>query len=206
MLRTEFIPAIQESEPRLLIALHGLGDSLEGYRWMPEAMGLPWLSYLLVNAPDPYFGGFSWYDLYGDPGPGIERSRKLLFDLLDELRAGKFAAEKIVVFGFSQGCLMSIEIGARYPHRLAGIVGVSGCVHEALRLAQELSPQAREQRFLITHGTQDPLLPIEKTRRQVELLRRAGLKIDWREFAKTHTIDGEAELPVLRDFIHDSYV
>jgi phospholipase/carboxylesterase len=75
-----------------------------------------------------------------------------------------------------------------------------------LRLARELSPEAREQRFLITHGTEDPLLPIDRTRRQVELLKRAGLKIDWREFPKTHTIDGKAELPVLRDFIHDSYV
>lgn len=206
MLRTELIPAIQQSEPRLLIALHGLGDSMEGYRWLPEAMGLPWLSYLLVNAPDPYYGGFAWYDLYGEPGPGIQRSRQLLFDLLDELRAGKFAAEKIVVFGFSQGCLMSIEIGARYPHRLAGIVGVSGYVYYASRLARELSPQAREQRFLITHGTEDPLIPIAKVRPQMELLKRAGLKIDWREFAKTHTIDLEAELPVLRDFVRNSYV
>jgi phospholipase/carboxylesterase len=206
MLRTELIPAIQQSEPRLLIALHGLGDSMEGYRWLPEAMGLPWLSYLLVNAPEPYYGGFAWYDLYGNPSPGIQRSRQSLFDLLDEMRAGKFAAEKIVVFGFSQGCLMAVEIGARYPHRLAGIVGVSGYVHEAMRLVPELSPQARQQRFLITHGTEDPLLPIERTRRQVELLQRAGLKIDWREFAKPHIIDVQAELPVLRDFVRNSYV
>jgi phospholipase/carboxylesterase len=178
---------------------------LEGYGWLPTAMGLPWLSYLLVNAPDPYYGGFSWYDLYGDPSAGIERSRALLFDLLDELRAGKYPAEKIVFFGFSQGCLMSIEMGARYPHRLAGIVGVSGYVHQPERLARELSPQAGQQRFLITHGTNDPLIPIERARPQMDLLRKAGLRIDWREFAKQHTIDGEVELSVLRDFVQNSY-
>ena len=94
MLHTELIPATQETEPRLMIVLHGLGDSLEGYRWLPQALGLPWLSYLLVNAPDPYFGGFSWYDIDGDPSAGIERSRELLFDLLDELRAGKISRRK----------------------------------------------------------------------------------------------------------------
>ena len=36
--------------------LHGLGDSIEGYRWMPEALDLPWLNYLLVNAPDANMG------------------------------------------------------------------------------------------------------------------------------------------------------
>lgn len=189
-----------------MIVLHGLGDSMEGYRWLPQAMQLPWLNYLLVNAPDPYYSGFSWYPMDSDPGSAIERSRKLLFELLDETRGEGFAAEKIIVFGFSQGCLMAIEVGARYPHPLAGILGVSGYAHEPLRLVRELSPQARAQRFLITHGTQDPLIPIDLVRPQMEILRKAGLKIDWREFAKAHTIDGDSELSALRGFVNDSYV
>jgi phospholipase/carboxylesterase len=206
MLETDLIPATQKIEPRLMIVLHGLGDSMEGYRWLPQAMKLPWMSYLLVNAPDPYYGGFAWYELDGDSGPGIERSRKMLFELLDAMRGQGFPSEKTTVFGFSQGCLLSIELGARYPHLLAGIVGVSGYVHEPERLVREFSAQARQQRFLITHGTHDPLIPIEKVRPQMEMLRQAGLKIDWREFAKPHTIAGDAELAVLRDFVSDGYV
>jgi phospholipase/carboxylesterase len=206
MLDTELIRAEQEMEPRLMIVLHGLGDSMEGYRWLPQAMQFPWLSYLLVNAPDRYYTGFSWYPLDDDPGRAIERSRKLLFEMLDQVRGGGFAAEKIVVFGFSQGSLMAIEVGARYPHRLAGIVGVSGYVHEPDRLLRVLSPEARQQRFLITHGTHDPLIPIDIARPQMELLRKEGLNIDWREFAKAHTIDDKLELPALRGFVSDCYV
>jgi phospholipase/carboxylesterase len=206
MLETELIPAIQGIEPRLMIVLHGLGDSMEGYRWLPQAMQLPWMSYLLVNAPDPYYGGFAWYELEGDPGTGIKRSRTLLFELLDQTRAGGYPSEKTIVFGFSQGCLLAIELGARYPHRLAGIVGVSGYVHEPERLAREFSPQARQQRFLITHGTRDPLIPIERVRPQMEMLRQAGLKINWREFPKQHNIDGDSELAILRGFAIESYV
>jgi phospholipase/carboxylesterase len=200
MLKTEFVPAADPTEPRLLIALHGLGDSLAGYRWLPQVLQLPWLSYLLVNAPDPYYGGFAWYDLDGDPAAGITRSRKLLVELLDGLREKGFPPERIVLLGFSQGCLMSIEIGARYPHRLAGIVGISGYVHEPEKLVRELSPVAKQQRFLITHGTLDPLIPIEHVRPKMELLKRAGLHIDWREFEKPHTIT-EPELPIVRDFV-----
>ena len=109
MLHHEFIPAAESraaAPPRLMVMLHGLGDSIEGYRWMPEAMGLPWLNYLLVNAPDDYYGGYSWFEL-DDMAPGIQRSRKLLFDLLEDLRAKHFPAEQITFGGFSQGCLMA---------------------------------------------------------------------------------------------------
>ena len=205
MLETDFIPAQEESKPRLMVVLHGLGDSMEGYRWLPEALGLPWLSYLLVNAPDPYYGGFAWYELDGDSGPGIKRSVALLSELLDQTRDRGFPSEKTMIFGFSQGCLLSIELGARYPHRLAGIIGISGYVHEPEELTQEFSPEARQQRFLITHGTQDPLIPISQVRPQIEMLSKAGLKLDWREFPKAHTIAANAELPILRNFVSDCY-
>jgi len=205
MLNTEFISATDKDSQRLMIVLHGLGDSLEGYRWWPGAMQLPWLNYLLVNAPDPYYGGFGWYDL-DDPAGGIERSRTLLFQLLDELAGKDFPPEKIVFSGFSQGCLLSIEIGARYRRRLAGIVGISGYVYEPDRLVEQLAPEAARQRFLLTHGTQDPLIPIAQVRPQVDILRRAGLRIDWREFVKGHTIAGEEEMSVVRDFVQNTYV
>jgi phospholipase/carboxylesterase len=201
MLHTDFVAADRDGDQRLMIVLHGLGDSMEGYRWLPRAMRLPWLNYLLVNAPDPYYGGFAWYDIEHNSGVGIGRSRQLLFGLLDEQREKGFPTEKTICFGFSQGGLLSIEIGARYPHRLAGIVGVSGYVHEAGKLARELSPVARQQRFLLTHGVVDPVIPIGLVRPQVEQLREAGLQIDWREFIKAHTIAGEPELAVIRDFV-----
>ena len=188
-----------------MLVLHGLGDSPEGYRWLPEAMQLPWLNYLLVTAPDAYYGGFSWYDIYNNPTPGVERSRQLLFALLDDLRQRQFEAGQIICFGFSQGCLMSIEVGARYPARLAGIVGISGYVHQPEKLVQELSPVATQQRFLLTHGTHDPLIQIEQVRPQITLLKNVGLQIDWREFRKEHTIAGETELAVIREFVKSSY-
>jgi phospholipase/carboxylesterase len=201
-----FIPAEDKTSRRLWVMLHGLGDSVEGYRWMPDAFQLPWMNYLLVNAPDDYYGGFSWFEFAEDGTPdvmrpGVERSRKLLFALLDELRRKAFPTEQTILGGFSQGCLMSLDVAARYPHRLAGVVGISGYVCEPERLVAELSPVAKQQKFLVTHGTYDPLLPIGKARSQVQQLQKAGLNIHWREFAKEHTIAGQAEVDLIREFV-----
>lgn len=205
MLHTELIPAADKNFKRLMVMLHGLGDSLEGFRWFPEAMSLPWLNFLLVNAPDEYYGGYSWFDYPNDIGPGILRSRKLLFTLLDDLRARGFPTEQTTLGGFSQGSLMTIDVGLRYPQRLAGLVGISGWVFELEKLRKELSPVARQQRLLVTHGQFDPVIPFEPVRGQVKELQAAGLMAEWREFPKAHTIHGESELAVIREFVRAGY-
>jgi phospholipase/carboxylesterase len=199
MLQTEFHPASEKESRRLLVMMHGLGDSVAGYRWLPAALQLPWLNYLLVNAPDSYFGGFSWYDFAGDAAPGILRSRTQLFELLDHFCAKGYPTEQTIVGGFSQGCLMTWEAGFYYPHRFAGLIGISGYAEQPKE--QALSPVARQQKFMITHGTLDQLIPFAEVKKQVESLQRLGFQIQWQEFEKAHTIAGEEEIDLIRNFI-----
>ena len=86
MLEHRLLPAADKNSKRLLVMMHGLGDSLAGYLWMPEVLRLPWLNYVLPNAPDDYYGGYAWFDIYGNIAPGVHRSRALVFELLDHLR------------------------------------------------------------------------------------------------------------------------
>lgn len=183
-----------------MVVLHGLGDSHAGYRWLPEALDLPWMNYALVNAPDHYFGGYSWYDFAGDLAPGVERSWRLLCEFMSDLGKRGFPASEMYLFGFSQGCLMTLEVALRCSEVLAGCIGVSGYVHEPERLLKLSSPVARQQRILVTHGTMDTMIPIDPVRRQIRQLQAAGIPITWREYEKAHTIV-EEELPVFREFI-----
>jgi phospholipase/carboxylesterase len=205
MLDTVWIKAGDKASRRLMVVLHGLGDSDAGYRWLPGALQLDWMHYLLVNAPDPYFGGFSWYDIYGEGAPGVLRSRALLFELLDEQRRCGFPTELTTIFGFSQGCLMAWEMGLRYPDRFAGLAGISGYAHDPEKTAQEWSAVAYQQRFLITHGIFDPLIPFAGVRKQIQWLKTKGLSIEWHEFEKEHTIAGEEELAIIRNFVVKGY-
>ena len=205
MLYSEFIPAADPKSRRVMVMLHGLGDSIEGYRWWPEAIGIPWLNHVLVNAPEEYYGGYSWFDFPGDMVPGVRRSARLLFQLLDDLQARGFSADQVTLGGFSQGCLMSIEVALRYPHKLAGVVGISGYVCEPEKLLAERSPVASQQRLLVTHGPFDPIIPFAKVREQINQLKGEGLRVEWHEFPKAHTIAGEPELSVIREFIKAGY-
>ena len=109
------------------------------------------------------------------------------------------------MFGFSQGCLMTTDVGLRYPRLFAGLIGISGYVHEPEMLLKELSPVASQQRLLITHGTDDPLIPFAVVREQINLLKAEGIQIEWHEFPKGHTIAGEQELAVIREFVRARY-
>jgi predicted esterase len=196
----EWIPAAEPGSRQVMVVLHGLGDSAAGFHWLPAALRLPAMNYLLANAPDPYYGGYSWYDIYGDPAPGIARSGREIAALLDRLAAKGFPANLTTLFGFSQGCLMTMEMAVRYPDRFAGLVGVSGYVHEPGELAKAMSPVAKEQRILFTHGARDPVVSSKEASEQVALLQKAGMRIEWRVFSKAHEIAGEEEIKLIREF------
>lgn len=206
MLKTVLIRAADPDSRRLMIVLHGLGDSMESYLMLPSEIGVPWLSYLLVNAPKPYGNGFSWFDFPGDPTPGAEQSYIELRQLLDAQRERGFPTEQTVLFGFSQGCLMVWEAGVRYPYRFAGCIGVSGFMREPDQLLKARSLVAAEQRFCVTHGMMDDLIPIEDSHKQVRILRQAGLQVEWKEIVKGHTIDPFGEMMLIRRFIEQLFV
>lgn len=200
MLETKLIPAQEAGSQQLMIVLHGLGDSMAGYTWVPQALRFPWLNYLLVNAPDEYYGGYSWYDYAGDAATGVRRSIGALNQLLDAQRQAGFPTEQTILSGFSQGCLMTLETGLRYPHRFAGLIGLSGYVLDPQVVLNKMSPVAKEQRLFVTHGRQDPLIPFAEVKKQMEQLRAGGLQLEWHEFDKPHTII-EQEIAVMRKFV-----
>ncbi len=200
MLETKLIPAADGKSKRLMIVLHGLGDSLAGYAWVPEALQLPWMNYLLVNAPDDYYGGYSWFDIQNNTEAGVVRSRQLLNELLDAQRDQGFPTEQTVLGGFSQGCLMTLETGLRYPHRFAALLGLSGWVLDPPTLLGETSPAAKVAPVLVVHGRQDPLIPFEKVKAGMAQLKAGGIQIDWHEFDMPHTII-EEEVRLIRRFL-----
>ncbi len=186
---------------KLIVVLHGRGDSPDGFAWMPQDLGLPEPGYLMLQAPDPYYGGWSWYDLPPDQGPGVLRSRALITATLDDLQEDGLRSEDIVLFGFSQGCLMAVDVGLRYGRPLAGICGVSGYVMWPERAGTDATPHARAIPWLITAGRQDPTIPYATTEDHVNQLKAAGIPVDWRGYHKGHTIDPGPELSDIRAWL-----
>ena len=190
-----------ESSNRLVIVLHGRGDSAEGFIWLQEELALNSLNFLLLTAPAPFYTGFSWYGMPPDQLPGIVQSRKVLGDVLAETSRSGYTPSDTFLLGFSQGCLMTLEFGARHKDRLAGYIGISGYCYDPQALLRDLNPEVNHGDWLVTHGTQDDVLPVQETREQVQALRAGGFDIDYREYAKPHTIDPGRELPDIREWM-----
>lgn len=201
LFKSKFIPAKKKSE-RLMIVLHGKGDSIRPFRYFDDELGLPEMNYLLLNAPKKFLDGYSWY---GDPPyerSGVLKIREKLLQLLNDLENQGWKSENIFLFGFSQGCLVSADVGMNYPKRLGGIVGISGYFHFYPRWRQQLSKRALKTPWMFTHGRKDDVLKLDETRHGVEKLRDAGLRVDWVEFEKDHALI-DAELPVIRRWVRD---
>ena len=96
---------------------------------------------------------------------------------------------------------MAVDLACRYPAAFASVVGVSGFVGLMEDYPEKFSPVARNQKLLITHGTEDPLLPIDAARKEFEKLKGMGMQIDWREYDKVHTLDPYAEAEDIRRFL-----
>ncbi|MCF7669788.1 MAG: hypothetical protein K9N48_08445, partial [Verrucomicrobia bacterium] len=131
--------------------------------------------------------------------------------------------ENIALFGFSQGCVVSVETALTFPKPLAGVIGVSGYIHSSEELIDTLNPKdpsdkegaqdsnrrptpaAFIQKLLITHGAHDPLIPIGHARRLFGRLIEKGVNLQWRELHKDHTIVEEVEIPLFREFLKSSF-
>jgi predicted esterase len=134
MLDYQIIPARVADRPAgagcWCLVLHGLGDSMEGWKPVAQLLGIDSLGYVFANAPDDYHGGYSWFDLSQDfiPDPGqIRRSRAALEELIGRL-LGELGipSEQLFLMGFSQGSLMCVDVALRSSHRFAGVIGISG--------------------------------------------------------------------------------
>lgn len=185
-----FIPSKVPSK-RLMIILHGRGDSSEGFTSLPQFLDIDDMNYILFDAPFEYYTGYSWYPLPPNQLPGIEHSCILLTKVLDELFEEEFDADESFLFGFSQGSLLTFEFGARYDKVLAGYIAVSGYIYDVEKLLLEINPKVKESKWLSTHGLNDTVLPFDISKNQILTLQDAGFDVEFKAYQKDHSIDAD---------------
>ena len=104
--------------------------------------------------------GYQWFDLrYDDPNYILDeflKSEKKLSQFLDEIKNEyKIDNNKIILSGFSQGCMMSINVGLTSEKPFNCIVGFSGKIIDLANLKN------RKKNFtdtLLIHGDQDDIV------------------------------------------------
>jgi phospholipase/carboxylesterase len=109
-------------------------------------------------------------------------------ELIEELISQGIPSANIFLFGFSQGCLMALDVGLRTPHILGGICGVSGYMHAADQYPEAFSAATLKQEFLLTHGTKDPVVPYSNSKVQYQNLKQLGVTLNFLTYDKDHTL------------------
>ena len=194
-----FIPSKVTSK-KLMVILHGRGDSSRGFTFLPPYLNMDDMNYLLLDAPYFYYGGFSWYDLPPNQLEGIAYSSAVLAEIFDTLFEEEFNPDESFLFGFSQGALLTFEFGARYEKVLAGYIAVSGYIYDPENLLIEMNPNVNTSNWLCTHGTYDDVLPFDTTSLQVEYLQDQGFDITFKSYPKEHSV-AEDELKMISEWI-----
>ncbi len=199
-----FIPARRPSAPgreKLMIVLHGQGDSYESFREIDCELDIPWMNFLIINAPDAYDSGFSWYKLEPKHAPGIRRSRALLKKLLAQLQLEGWRTEDIFLLGHSQGALMACDILLNSETPFAGVIGVSGYVWFFRGWKRKTQMAAQNTPWLMTYGLRDSIIPPEEIQEDLEILWDAGLPVTARAFNKGHDFNFAREVPYIRNWL-----
>ena len=204
---TSLLPRIElESAPQptaAVIWLHGLGaDGHDFASLVPELdlSGCPPIRFIFPHAPSmpvTVNGGYvmpAWYDILGpnlisqQDAAGIQASERAIVALIAHEVARGIPAEHIVLAGFSQGCAMALHTGLRLPHRLAGIMALSGYLPLVDRLAAERHAANARTPVFMAHGTQDPVVVIARGEASRDALATLGQPVQWHSYPMPHSL------------------
>jgi phospholipase/carboxylesterase len=118
---------------------------------------------------------------------GLPEARAAVIALLDALRAKGVPDDKVVLGGFSQGAMLSLDVALHTDRAFAGLVLMSGTLIAEREWAPRIAAR-RGLRVLQSHGQRDPLLPFAVAERLRDLMREGGLDVTWVPFRGQHEI------------------
>lgn len=204
---TALLPRIElESAPHptaAVIWLHGLGaDGNDFAGLVPELDldGCPPIRFVFPHAPSipiTINGGYvmpGWYDLYGmdlvskQDDRGIQKSEWAINALIENEVARGIPYERIVLAGFSQGCAMALHTALRLPHKIAGVMALSGYLPLADRFPSERHAANAHTPIFMAHGTQDPVVVIQRGEESRDALAKLGHPVQWHTYPMPHSV------------------
>lgn len=204
---TTLLPRVElESAPHpraAVIWLHGLGaDGNDFAAVVPELdlAACPPIRFVFPHAPAiavTINGGYvmpAWYDILGgnlvdrQDAAGIQASERAIVALIEHEVARGIPYRNIVLAGFSQGCAMALHTGLRLPHTLAGIMALSGYLPLADRFATERRAANAKTPIFMAHGTQDPVVVVQRGEDSRDALAALGHPVQWHSYPMQHSV------------------
>lgn len=173
----------------IVIGLHGLGHHSLGFSTLGESLPKEWRVFW-VQAPLSYRSGFAWYRFRcPEAEDDLKRSTDALIKLAKILQAKYPRAPKPLIFGFSQGGVMTLSALNKAPELWGAGVSFSG--YWLSKETPRKQERAKLPPLLIIHGTQDIVVKYQRGESAARLFTEAGYPVAWLDFAGGHRVNQE---------------
>lgn len=170
----------------VVVFLHGYGANGADLLGLADPLGehLPDTLFVAPDAPEACAGaphGFQWFPIPWIDNSSEEEAERGMQAAVADLNAFLDALmvdedvlpEQVVLFGFSQGSMMSLHVGPRREDEVAGIVAFSGRLLDPEALADEVVVRPP---ILLVHGDQDDVVPPQSLPEAAQALQDAGFE------------------------------
>ena len=167
-LNTIILEPLSKEKPKSAVILcHGYGgdgkdiSTLANY-WRAY---LPNTIFVCPDAPEicaASSSGFQWFDLM-DQTPEQVLSKSLVAEsklnkLIDEVKdKNNLLANQIVIGGFSQGCMISLQTGIKRKDTINSIIGYSGRIIDVEHLGKNI---VSKPNIILMHGELDQIVQV----------------------------------------------
>ncbi len=203
---SETLPAIEiETKPKpshAVIWMHGLGADGNDFVPVVKEMKLPPLGIRFVfphapMRPVTINGGFvmrAWYDIayqelaFKEDERGLRESQKLIEDLIARENARGIPSSRIVLAGFSQGGVMTLQVGLRQPKRLAGLMALSAHLPMPPMVEVERNAASNAVPIFMGHGIADNIVPLALGTMSRDSLIKLGYEVEWHQYPMPHSV------------------
>ena len=173
-----------------VIWLHGLGDSGAGFSPIVPELRLPTshtVRFIFPHAPEQPVTLNQGYVMRADMA-GVLESEAKVKALIKEQNDKGIATSNIVLAGFSQGGVVSMFTGLRYPEKLAGIMALSCYLPNADGLPEQLSVANSDTNILQLHGDNDDVVPLSAGKMANKLLNEKNYPVTWKTYPMAHSV------------------
>jgi len=192
ILDATIIEPLSKGKPKQAIILcHGYGGdgkdisllAINWQRFLPDAI------FLCPNGPEICAvnpGGFQWFDLEIEKEEvilkkSLSAEKKLILFLDQVLDNFQLKPNNLGLIGFSQGCMISIQVGLKYKKEINCVIGYSGKVINQKHLSENINSKPK---FFLMHGDNDTIVPPTHLLESKEYFGKCGIKIKTKLFKK----------------------
>lgn len=199
MLKPIQVLAAKQPAEAAVIFLHGLGDTGNGWSWLPEMAKQSGLlrdtsriNYVFPNAPEipiTVNGGYrmpGWFDIYDFGNPdgrqdvdGFFSSCEYVKTLISEqVNDHNISADRVILGGFSQGAAIALATATLLDFKIGGVVALSGFCPVRKELGARANKDGVNYQTPIFqgHGTADPVVRYDYGEQSGQFYKDMGYK------------------------------